>query len=91
MNGVTALCALLRLLPERDSHDELFELADAVVERLDSPAGAFALMARFELAMLGALGFGLDLRACALTGARGFGLYQRLRSLTDMGPVSHSD
>lgn len=69
LNGVTALCTQLRLLPECDPHEELFELADAVVERLDSPDGAFALMARFELALIGVLGFGLNLRACALTGA----------------------
>lgn len=70
LNGVAALCALLRLLPERDPHEELFELADAIFERLDSPDSGFALMARFELTLLGALGFGLDLDACALTGAR---------------------
>ena len=70
LNGVAALAALLRLLPERDPHEDLFDMADAIVERLDSPDGAFALMARFELALLAALGFGLDLDACALTGAR---------------------
>lgn len=70
LHGVAALCALLRLLPERDPHEELFEMAEAIVERLGEADGAAALMARFELALLGALGFGLDLDACALTGAR---------------------
>lgn len=70
LNGVATLGALLRLLPERDPHEELFDMADAIVDRLDSADCAFPLMARFELALLAALGFGLDLDACALTGAR---------------------
>ncbi|MEF3365671.1 DNA repair protein RecO [Methylocystis sp. 9N] len=70
LHGVGALCALLRLLPERDPHEELYEMADAVVARLGDPGAAAPLMARFELALLGALGFGLDLDCCALTGAR---------------------
>ncbi|MGD9541851.1 DNA repair protein RecO [Methylocystis sp.] len=73
LNGVASLCALLRLLPERDPHEELFEMAAAVAARLGD-IGEFdvaaLMMARFELALLGALGFGLDLHACALTGAR---------------------
>ena len=73
LNGVASLCALLRLLPERDPHEELFELADAVAAGLGDIGDfeiAALMMARFELALLGALGFGLDLDACALTGAR---------------------
>ncbi len=70
LHGVGTLSALLRLLPERDPHEELFEMADAIADRLDRPELAAALMARFELALLGALGFGLDLDACAVTGAR---------------------
>lgn len=70
LHGVASLAALLRLLPERDPHEELFEMADAIAGRLDSADCAAPLMARFELALLGALGFGLDLDACALTGAR---------------------
>ncbi len=70
LHGVATLCALLRLLPERDPHEELFDMADAIAAGLAGPAGAAPLMARFELALLVALGFGLDLDACALTGAR---------------------
>lgn len=73
LNGVASLCALLRLLPERDPHEEVFEMADAVAARLSDIHGddvGAVMMARFELALLGALGFGLDLNACALTGAR---------------------
>lgn len=70
LHGLAALAALLRLLPERDPHEELFEMADAIAGGLGAPDAAAPLMARFELALLGALGFGLDLEACAVTGAR---------------------
>jgi DNA repair protein RecO (recombination protein O) len=68
LHGVGHLCALLRLLPERDPHGELFAMAEVIADRLDSLDVAPALMARFELALLAALGFGLDLERCALTG-----------------------
>ena len=62
------LCDHLRLLPERDPHDRLLALA---VEALDDGRARHALaveLARFELALLDELGFGLDLSACAVTG-----------------------
>lgn len=68
LHGVGHLCGLLRLLPERDPHGELFEMAEVIADRLNSLDVAPALMAQFELAMLAALGFGLDLERCALTG-----------------------
>ena len=70
LHGVAYLGALLRLLPERDPHEALFEMADVIADELVSMDHAPFLLARFELALLGALGFGLDLDACALTGAR---------------------
>ncbi|RNJ50814.1 DNA repair protein RecO [Methylocystis hirsuta] len=73
LHGVVSLCALLRLLPERDPHEELFEMADAIAALfgdIRAAEGAATMLARFELALLGALGFGLDLNACALTGAQ---------------------
>lgn len=69
LNGLATLAALLRLLPERDPHEELFERADEIVLRFCARDDAAIALARFELALLGALGFGLDLDACALTGA----------------------
>lgn len=70
LHGVATLAALLRLLPERDPHMDLFDMADAIALALDQPDAASPLMARFELALLAALGFGLDLECCALTGRR---------------------
>lgn len=59
------VCEHLHLLPERDPHDRLLGMA---LRLLDSPPDGAAL-ARFELAILDELGFGLDLTACAVTGA----------------------
>jgi DNA repair protein RecO (recombination protein O) len=67
--GITHLAALCRLLPERDPHEAVHEALDAVLDHLDDRMLAAALVARFELAMLGELGFGLDLDECAATGA----------------------
>ncbi len=70
LHGVGMLSALLRLLPERDPYAELFEMARLIADQLGGKDHAPALLARFEVALLRALGFGLDLNACALTGVR---------------------
>jgi len=67
--GITHLAALCRLLPERDPHEAVHEALEAVLDHLDDRSLAAALVARFELALLGELGFGLDLDQCAATGA----------------------
>lgn len=58
------VCEHLHLLPERDPHDRLLGMA---LELIDRAPDAVAL-ARFELALLDELGFGLDLESCAATG-----------------------
>ncbi|WP_159592755.1 DNA repair protein RecO [Chelativorans xinjiangense] len=68
--GIQVLAAHLRLLPERDPHPGLFETLRVVSAHLDDAAVAGPLVARFELAVLEELGFGLDLSRCALTGSR---------------------
>jgi len=68
LSGLSSLCALARLLPERDPHPSLFEVALFVLGYLDEPEVWPALMVRWELALLDELGFGLDLSACAATG-----------------------
>jgi DNA repair protein RecO (recombination protein O) len=70
LHGLAHLCVLLRLLPERDPHTDLFDMAEVIADHLHSLRVGAALMARFELALLAALGFGLDLDVCAITGAR---------------------
>ena len=67
--GLSSLCALAHLLPERDPHPSLFEVTLFVLGYLDEPDVWPALMVRWELALLDELGFGLDLAACASTGS----------------------
>jgi DNA repair protein RecO (recombination protein O) len=68
--GLSSLCALARLLPERDPHPNLFEVTLFVLGFLDEPDVWPALVVRWELALLDELGFGLDLASCAATGTR---------------------
>ncbi|MBB4196289.1 DNA repair protein RecO [Rhodoblastus sphagnicola] len=67
LHGVNWLGGLLRLLPERDPHQNLFDMAAALLAHLCDPL-APSLLVRFELALLADLGFGLDLEKCAATG-----------------------
>ena len=55
-------------LPEREPNGAVFEAFVLLLERLTTPGWAPAY-ARFEVALLAALGFGLDLGRCAATGA----------------------
>lgn len=68
--GLSSMCALARLLPERDPHPSLFEVTLFVLGFLDDAAVWPALMVRWELALLDELGFGLDLSSCAATGTK---------------------
>jgi DNA repair protein RecO (recombination protein O) len=69
--GVTHLAALMRLLPERDPHADLFTVFEGILDRLEDPVQAAPLVVRFELQVLTELGFGLDLGQCAATGETG--------------------
>jgi len=68
--GLQTLAAHLRLLPERDPHQGLYETFALMLGHLDEPSEAAELVVRFELLMLEELGFGLDLARCAATGVR---------------------
>lgn len=70
VNGIQALAAILRFLPERDPHENLYEILEVIIDNLEVPADAGELFVRFELTVLNELGFGLDLEACAATGAK---------------------
>jgi DNA repair protein RecO (recombination protein O) len=67
--GVTHLAAVARLLPERDPHENIYEMLDRTLDDFEDAGEAAVRLIRFELAMLAELGFGLDLEACAATGA----------------------
>lgn len=66
--GVTHLASLARLLPERDPHEDIYDMLDRVLDDFDDVGEAAAHLIKFELAMLAELGFGLDLESCAATG-----------------------
>lgn len=68
--GLSLIGDLLRLLPERDPHEGLYDMACVLAEHLDSRKLAPQLMVRFELSVLRELGFGLDTSECAATGVR---------------------
>ena len=68
--GVSYLGALMRLLPERDPHEPLYEALALIADHLDDDGLAPALIARFEAQVLAECGFSLDLERCAATGAR---------------------
>jgi DNA repair protein RecO (recombination protein O) len=65
--GITALAALLQVLPERDPHPGLFDAAKACLSTAGYESFPASLI-RFELRFLNELGFGLNLTACAATG-----------------------
>ena len=66
--GVTHLAALVRLLPERDPHEDIYDMLEHTLDDFDDVGGAAAHVVRFELAMLAECGFGLDLSNCAASG-----------------------
>ncbi len=67
--GVTHLASLVRLLPERDPHEDIYEMLESILNDFDDAAVAGVQLVKFELAMLTELGFGLDLSSCAASGA----------------------
>lgn len=68
LTALQSICALTRLLAEREAHPNLFEVTLFVLGFLDDATVWPALLVRWELALLTELGFGLDLTSCAATG-----------------------
>jgi DNA repair protein RecO (recombination protein O) len=73
--ALAALCAVAATaLPERESHPDIFDAALPVIGLLRGDTGlepVAAALVHWELGLLGALGYGLDLAACAVTGQTG--------------------
>ncbi len=67
--GLAWLGALIRLLPERDPHEAVYEALTLIAGNLDDAAIAPPLVARFEAQILAECGFQLDLSRCAASGA----------------------
>ena len=62
------MCALLKIVPERQAYPRLFDTVMVLLEALENRQVWLPLFVRFELALLEEVGFGLDLSACAATG-----------------------
>lgn len=62
------LAAELRLFAERDPHPEMHDAALVLLDHAGEGLAPVAGLVRFEVMLLAALGFGLDLTVCALTG-----------------------
>ncbi|MFW8595791.1 DNA repair protein RecO [Cribrihabitans neustonicus] len=69
LNAVTAL--LVFCLPEREPHPDLYTRSERLLDLLEQEDLWPLAYLRWEMALLEEMGFGLDLRACAVTGAAG--------------------
>jgi DNA repair protein RecO (recombination protein O) len=69
--ALAAACAVAEVaLPEREPHPAMFHATQALLDSLADTGDDVwpAIYIRWELGLLGELGFGLDLSACAATG-----------------------
>ena len=68
--ALSAVCALAEAaLPERHPYPRVYEMLGRLLDALEAQERWAEAVVRWELALLGELGFGLDLSACAATGA----------------------
>ena len=68
--GLQAACAMTQIvLPEREDHAGAYFGLSALLGVLAMPEIWPAIYVRYEAGLLDALGFGLDLRACAVSGS----------------------
>ena len=66
--GLSAACAMAEVsLPDREAHPQVFEGLLALLSALEAEDWP-SLYVHWEIGLLGALGFGLDLSHCAATG-----------------------
>jgi DNA repair protein RecO (recombination protein O) len=69
LSALGSLASLAKLLPERDSHPQLYLTALQILRAFDDPAMWPALLVHWEMMLLQDLGFGIDLSECAATGS----------------------
>ncbi|MFN0191450.1 MAG: DNA repair protein RecO [Aestuariivirga sp.] len=68
--GLVTLAGLSQFLPERESHQRIYDAGLLVLDAIEDDHLWPALLARWEMGLLDELGFGLDLERCAATGSR---------------------
>jgi DNA repair protein RecO (recombination protein O) len=70
LSALSAVAELLMAaLPEGESKPALFDAAETLLDLLGEPEVWPALFVRWEMGLLGMLGYGLDLSHCAVSGA----------------------
>ena len=71
LSALNSVCALLAFaLPEREDHAVLYRRSVTLFDLLGNTEGWPLAYLRWELSLLEDLGFGLDLRKCAVNGSR---------------------
>ena len=78
--AIGSLSSLAKLLPERDSHPQLYARGLEVLSALDDVRIWPRLLVLWEILLLQDLGFGLDLTECAATGTDNDLIYVSPRS-----------
>lgn len=68
LNGLSTVCGLAHFLAEREPAPRLTHQLETLLDLICEDATWLPELVRFEIAVLGDLGFGLDLSRCALTG-----------------------
>jgi len=69
--GLNAVCTLLRFaLPEREAHGALYRKSLFLLDLLDQPEIWPLAYLNWEMVLLEEMGFGLDLRCCAVMGKK---------------------
>lgn len=69
LSGLNAVIAMVvTFLPERETYALLYAATEYLLDLLEDQAFWPTAYLKWELALLDVLGFGLDLRACAVTG-----------------------
>ncbi|MEM8870211.1 MAG: DNA repair protein RecO [Pseudomonadota bacterium] len=90
--GLSAATALIRLAwAERQAHPALYRDTEALLDRMEVGDEWLAYYVGWELHLLSTLGFGLDLRACAVTGATEELIYVSPKSGRAVGAVAGAD
>lgn len=79
--GLNAVCAMAKtVLPERQAFPQVYAAFDILMQNFEDIEIWPALYIRWEMGVLAALGYGLDLSACAATG--------QVENLTHVSPRS---
>ena len=66
--GVNTLCSHLNLYPEREPCAKLFKALDQLISETNNLPLWLVFFVRYELTFLEMMGYGLDLKECAVTG-----------------------